>query len=482
MPHALIVDDEADVVGWMSEVVQSEGYTVATADSLRSARAQLVRQSPDVLLTDLQLPDGRGTDLVHDLESPSQTEVVVITGHASVDSAIEAVRIGASDYLVKPVDVERLKAILRRQPQAAELKNEIGELRDELRRAGRFGHMVGESPPMQALYDKLTRVAPTAATVLLTGESGTGKEVAARTIHELSRRRKFPFLAINCGAISPNLIESELFGHEKGSFTGADRQHRGFFEQAKGGTIFLDEVTEMPLDLQVKLLRVLETGTFVRVGTTEPVSTDVRIIAATNRSPERAVAEGKFREDLYHRLNVFPITLPPLRERGSDIEMLAQQFLRELNKAEGTNKAFSPEALAKLYEMTWPGNVRELKNYVQRAYILADAVVEGGDAPVSAPLAAEDQSGLIVVRVGTPLEEVERRVTMATLESCGRVKRTAARILGISLKTLYNRLEAYAAKDRARELEETGPMPLVEEHEIAGTTGRGTPPGQFRRH
>jgi len=481
MPHALIVDDEADIVGWMSEVVQSEGYTVATADSLRSARAQLVRQAPDVLLTDLQLPDGRGTDLVHDLESPSQTEVVVITGHASVDSAIEAVRIGASDYLVKPVDVERLRAILRRQPQAAELKSEIGELRDELRRAGRFGHMVGESPPMQVLYDKLTRVAPTAATVLLTGESGTGKEVAARTIHELSRRRKFPFLAINCGAISPNLIESELFGHEKGSFTGADRQHRGFFEQAKGGTIFLDEVTEMPLDLQVKLLRVLETGTFVRVGTTEPVSADVRIIAATNRSPERAVAEGKFREDLYHRLNVFPITLPPLRERGSDIEMLAQQFLRELNKAEGTNKTFSPEALTKLYELTWPGNVRELKNYVQRAYILADSVVEGADAPSDAPLAAEDQSGLIVVRVGTPLEEVERRVTMATLESCGRVKRTAARILGISLKTLYNRLEAYAAKDKARELEETGPMPLVEEHEIPGT-GRGTPSGQFRRH
>ncbi|RQP22831.1 sigma-54-dependent transcriptional regulator [Piscinibacter terrae] len=482
MPHALIVDDELDVVEWMAEVARSEGYTVVTADSLRAARAQLVRQTPDVLLTDLQLPDGRGTDLVRDLEAPAQTEVVVITGHASVDSAIEAVRIGASDYLIKPVDVERLRAILRRQPQAAELKSEIGELREELRRAGRFGHMVGDSPPMQALYDKIARVAPTAATVLLTGESGTGKEVAARTIHELSRRRKFPFLAINCGAISPNLIESELFGHEKGSFTGADRQHRGFFEQAAGGTIFLDEVTEMPPDLQVKLLRVLETSTFVRVGTTEPVSTDVRVIAATNRSPERAVAEGRFREDLYHRLNVFPIALPPLRERGSDIEMLAQQFLRELNKVEGTNKAFSPEALARLYELTWPGNVRELKNYVQRAYILADSVVEGVDTSSQPPLAAEDQSGLVVVRVGTPLEEVERRVTMATLESCGRVKRTAARILGISLKTLYNRLEAYAAKDRARELEESGPMPLVEEHEIPSTVGRGPPSGQFRRH
>lgn len=481
MPHALIVDDEPDVVGWMSEVVRAEGYTVATADSLRNARAQLVRQTPDVLLTDLQLPDGRGTDLVHDLEQPQQTEFVVITGHASVDSAIEAVRIGASDYLVKPVDMERLLAILRRQPKAAELKSEIGELREELRRAGRFGHMFGDSPPMQSLYDKLSRVAPTAATVLLTGESGTGKELAARTIHDLSRRKKFPFLAINCGAISPNLIESELFGHERGSFTGAERQHRGFFEQARGGTIFLDEVTEMPLDLQVKLLRVLETGIFVRVGSTEPVSTDVRVIAATNRSPEKAVADGKFREDLYHRLNVFPITLPPLRERGSDIEMLAQQFLRELNRQEGTHKTFSSEALARLYEMSWPGNVRELKNYVQRAYILADNVVEGSEAAMpAAPLAAEDQSGLIVVRVGTPLEEVERRVTMATLEACGRVKRTAARVLGISLKTLYNRLEAYAAKDRARaEAEESSPMPLVEDHEIPRPPGRS---GEFRRH
>jgi DNA-binding NtrC family response regulator len=197
------------------------------------------------------------------------------------------------------------------------------------------------------------------------------------------------------------------------------------------------------------------------------LSADVRIIAATNRSPERAVAEGKFRDDLYHRLNVFPIQLPPLRERGTDIEMLAQQFLRELNRSEGTNKVFSPQALAKLYEMSWPGNVRELKNYVQRAYILADNVVEGGEPVHAAPIAAEDQSGVIVVRVGTPLEEVERRVTMATLEQCGGVKRTAARILGISLKTLYNRLEHYAEKDRQREAETTGPMPLVEEHEIA---------------
>jgi DNA-binding NtrC family response regulator len=374
--------------------------------------------------------------------------VVVVTGHASVDSAVEALRVGATDYLIKPIDVDRLTNILRRQPKTADLKLEIGELREELRRAGRFGHLWGASAPMQQLYDKIARVAPTSATVLLVGESGTGKELAARTIHDLSKRKRAPFLAINCGAISPQLIESELFGHEKGSFTGADRQHKGFFERANGGTILLDEITEMSLALQVKLLRVLETGTFVRVGTTQPIATDVRIIAATNKQPGRAVQEGKFREDLYHRLNVFPIMLPPLRERATDLEMLAEHFLDELNLTEGTNKRFAPAAIARLYDHPWPGNVRELKNYVQRAYIMADNVIEDSGRPEVSPT-AEDDDDLLTVRVGTPLEEIERRVTMATLSRCNNVKKRAAEILGISLKTLYNRLEAYAQKDKA---------------------------------
>jgi two-component system, NtrC family, response regulator AtoC len=446
--HALIVDDDADARDWMSEVAQREGFTVSTADSLRTARAQLVRQQPDVLLTDLRLPDGNGIDLVNDLDRATETEVVVVTGHASVDSAVEALRVGATDYLVKPIDVDRLSNMLRRQPKTADLKHEIGELRDELRRVGRFGHLWGSSPPMQALYDKIARVAPTSATVLLIGESGTGKELAARTIHDLSKRKKAPFLAINCGAISPQLIESELFGHEKGSFTGADRQHKGFFERANGGTILLDEITEMSLALQVKLLRVLETGTFVRVGTTQPIATDVRIIASTNKQPGKVVAEGKFREDLYHRLNVFPIQLPPLRERGTDLEMLAEHFLDELNQTESTSKRFAPSAISRLYEHAWPGNVRELKNYVQRAYILADAVIDDGGRPDTSPL-SEEEDDLITVRVGTPLDEIERRVTMATLARCGNVKKRAAEILGISLKTLYNRLEAYARNDRA---------------------------------
>jgi DNA-binding NtrC family response regulator len=276
--------------------------------------------------------------------------------------------------------------------------------------------------------------------VLLTGESGTGKELAAQTVHDLSRRKKAPFLPLNCGAVSPQLIESELFGHEKGSFTGADRQHKGYFERAHGGTMFLDEITEMPQELQVKLLRVLESGTFTRVGTTTPISADVRVLAATNRSPEAAVTDGKLREDLYHRLNVFPIAMPPLRERGTDIELLAEHFLAILNKQEGASKGFAPATIAALYAHSWPGNVRELKNYVQRAFILADDVIDANLAP--AAVAAPESAPLLSVRVGTTLEEVSRRLIEATLAECGS-KRKAADMLGISLKTLYNRLAAY---------------------------------------
>ncbi len=448
MPHILIVDDDRDTREWLGEVARREGFTVGDAETLRSARAQLMQYQTDVLLTDLRLPDGNGMELVADLDRAAATEVIVITGHASVDSAVEALRIGATDYLTKPVEVERLVNMLRRQPRTVDLKLEIGALRDELRRAGRFGHLYGSSAPMQVLYDKIARVAPTSATVLLIGESGSGKELAARTIHDLSKRRREPFLAINCGATAPQLIESELFGQENAGSNGADPQHAGFFERASGGTILLDEITEMSLALQVKLLRVLETGTFVRVGTTQPMPTNVRIIAASNRQPGTAVIEGKFREDLYHRLSVFPIQLPPLRERGEDIKMLAQHFLDELNATENSAKRFAPAALAHLDERSWPGNVRELKNYVQRAYILADAMIDGGAEPHSASLSAEAED-VISVRIGTPLHEIDERVTMATLVRCGNVKKKAAEILGISLKTLYNRLEGYGQRERA---------------------------------
>jgi two-component system response regulator AtoC len=455
MAHALIVDDDADVVDWLQEVARMEGFTVARALSLREARIELGRQKPDVLLTDLRLPDGEGIELVRELEKPEATEVIVVTGHATVDSAVAALRAGASDYLVKPADLERVQAVLRHAKKTSALQQEIGVLREELRRLGRFGRILGGSPRMQVLYDQLTRVAPTSATVMLIGESGTGKELAAATIHELSRRREAPFLPLNCGAVAPQLIESELFGHERGSFTGADRQHKGFFERANGGTIFLDEITEMPMELQVKLLRVLETGTVVRVGGTQPIPSEVRVICATNRDPEKAIIDGKLREDLYHRLNVFPIRLPPLRERDTDLEQLAQYFLDELNRVEGTHKSFSRDALVRLYQHSWPGNVRELKNYVQRNFIMADDVIEC-EMVIAEPVPKSDDGTTITIRVGTPLEEVERRVTMATLAYCGHVKRKAAEILGVSLKTLYNRLETYGGKDAG------GPAPQDE--------------------
>ena len=448
MAHALIVDDDPDVVEWLQEVARMEGFTIARAHSLREARIELGRQRPDVLLTDLRLPDGEGIELMRELEKPDATEVIVVTGHATVDSAVAALRAGASDYLVKPADLERVQAVLRHAKKTSALQHEIGELREELRKLGRFGRILGSSQRMQVLYDQLSRVAPTSATVLLIGESGTGKELAAQTLHELSRRRDAPFLPLNCGAVAPQLIETELFGHERGSFTGADRQHKGFFERANGGSIFLDEITEMPMELQVKLLRVLETGTFTRVGGTQQIGSDVRVIAATNREPEKAVGDGKLREDLYHRLNVFPIRLPPLRDRGTDIEQLAQCFLDDLNRSENTHKTFSRDALVRLYQHNWPGNVRELKNYVQRAFIMADDVIEC-DLGTPEAAAKPDDSTTITIRVGTPLEEVERRVTMATLAYCGHVKRKAAEILGVSLKTLYNRLEAYGGKDAA---------------------------------
>src|SRR5258706_6586163 len=464
MPHLLIVDDDPEALEWLTELAKGEGFTVAAADSLRAARIHMSRLQPDVLLTDLQLPDGQGTELVNDIEKDATTELVLITGHATVESAVAALRAGAADYLVKPVDVERLRAILRRVPRAGELPAEIGELRDELRKLGRFGHILGSSPPMQKLYDQLGPVSPTSATVLLQGDSGTGKELAPQTIHDLNRRKKAPFLPLNCGAVSPQLIESELFGHEKGSFTGADRQHKGYFERAHGGTLFLDEITEMPQELQVKLLRVLETGTFTRVGTTQQISADVRLIAATNRSPDAAVADGKLREDLFHRLNVFPIAMPPLRDRTADIELLAQHFLDQLNKQEGMAKTFAAPAIAALYAHSWPGNVRELKNYVQRAFILADEIIDADLAPtvVSAP----DTAPLLTVRVGSTLDDVGRRLIEATLAEC-RSKRKAADMLGISLKTLYNRLAAYKAADPEEDDGDERSKPAHHEHRRA---------------
>ena len=456
MPHALIVDDDPDTSETLAMLVATQGFTVATASSLREARRQMVLQEPDILLLDLMLPDGSGMELFREAKALTNTEVVLMTGHASLDTSIEALRLGAADYLVKPTHMTQLQGVLSRVTKPSALIGEAAEMHEVLEREGHFGQLWGRSAPMREVYEQITRVAGTSATVLVTGESGTGKEVVARTIHDLSRRRGRPFLAVNCGAISPHLIESEIFGHEKGSFTGADRQHHGFFERASGGTLFLDEITEMPLDLQVKLLRVLESGTYMRVGSTQLQETDVRILAATNRTLEQATESGKLREDLLYRLNVFPIHLPALRERRDDIAALAEHFLEQICKREGQVKRFTPQALERLADYRWGGNVRELRNIVYRAFVMApggtivnECLPRSAAEPAAAagPAASMQAAPSITVSVGTTLAEAERQITLATLEHMGRHKEKTAATLGISLKTLYNRLKEYSPVD-----------------------------------
>ncbi|MBC7781651.1 MAG: sigma-54-dependent Fis family transcriptional regulator [Proteobacteria bacterium] len=438
---ALIVEDDRDAAQALAELVRNEGFRTAIAGSLAEARQQVVLRLPDLVLLDLMLPDGSGMELFDEREELGNVEIVLMTGHASLETSIQALRLGAADYLLKPVSPRQLKAVLNRIGRPAESRAEIVKLQQTADSEGRFGHMRGRAPVMQLVYTQIGRVAGTAVTVFIIGESGSGKEVVAQTIHDLSRRRKAPFLAVNCGAISPQLIESEMFGHEKGSFTGANRQHRGFFERANGGTLFLDEVTEMPLELQVKLLRVLESGTFMRVGSDDLLETDVRIVAATNRDPAQAVIAGKLREDLFYRLNVFQIRVPPLRDRLEDVPLLAQHFLDALNSREKGARKFAASALDKLGQYSWPGNVRELRNVVQRAYIMADGQSITAEC---IPFDAPQRSGQsITIAVGTTVEQMERQLILATLDSVKGHKERAAELLGISPKTLYNRLRDY---------------------------------------
>ena len=437
-PRALIVDDDVEILKILGELVGREGFVVACAPTLARAREELAAHTPDVVLVDIHLPDGSGLDLL-DTEGAAGPEIVLITGQASVETAVEALRRGAADYLTKPVDFARLKMILGNLTRTLSMKGEIGTLRTELLRMGRFGTLIGSSPPMKKVYELVGRVARTDAGILITGETGTGKEVVAQTIHSLSRRGKRPFVAVDCGSIAATLIESELFGHEKGSFTGADRMHKGYFERAHLGTLFLDEITEMSPALQVKLLRVLETSHVQRIGADKPIEVDVRIIAATNRRLDEAVAQGKLREDLLYRLNIFPIPLPPLRESGDDVERLAEHFLAQLNAAQGAHKQLTDVARRRLRGHTWPGNLRELKNVIHRAFIVADdflefeALATAGRAPAST----------LTMPVGTPLADAERRLILAALGQFEGDKKKVASALRISVATLYARLNEY---------------------------------------
>ena len=443
MAQALIVDDDRSGLSGLVEWVREEDFEARQAGSLAEARKSLEALVPDLALIDIQLPDGSGLDLIPSLREHPDVEIVVITGHGSIDSAIRALKLGASDYLTKPIDLTRLERVLHGVRKTLVLRDEIQELRGELRRLGRFGLLIGASTPMQQVYDLISKVGPTQSTVLVIGETGVGKELVAQMVHRVSRRRHKPFVALNCTAVPATLIESELFGHEKGSFTGADRRRRGVFEQAAGGTLFLDEVLEMPVELQAKLLRVLETGEFTKVGGEETLRADVRIIAATNRDPETAVREGKLREDLHYRLNVFPIVVPPLRDRGEDVELLARHFLEQQNEESGAAKRFSEGALDKLRLHRFSGNVRELRNVVERAFILAGDRIDTLHVPLDVAATRPPDANRLEIPIGTPLEKVERQVILSTLDKVGGRRKDAAEVLGISAKTLYNRLKKY---------------------------------------
>jgi two-component system response regulator AtoC len=443
--QALVIDDDVDFRDAIREVVEQAGFSVETAATLEAARTILSRWIPDLALVDATLPDGDAVELLDDLASRPTTEVVFVTAHPSVRTAIGAFRRGVADYLPKPIDLKHLRTILDSVTRRRALVEEAETLRAELRGLGRFGSLVGASHPMQEVYDRIARVAPTGATVLIEGESGTGKELVAQTIHAFSRRRGGAFVAVNCGAVSPDLIES--------SFTGAARTHKGYFERAAGGTLLLDEITDMPFELQAKLLRALETQRIRRVGGEDDVDTDVRVLAATNRDADGAVADGSLRRDLLYRLRVFPIALPPLRERTGDIMLLAGYFLGQLNRLESTDKRFDRAAAAALRDYPWPGNVRELRNAVHSAFIRAEEEITPACLPPSLHAALTSDisppgAPLLEVPVGSSIAEVERRLILATLAACDGRKEETARTLGISVKTLYNRLGQYRERTR----------------------------------
>ena len=456
--RVLWVDDDYELTRDLAAYLAGEGYTVDCAHDLAEAGRCLAASAYDLVLVDLDLPDGSGFSLIRDTPRSRARDFVVLTGHGSVRTAVEALRHQVFDYLMKPIELAELSNLLLRVGHAA-AKAATGAAAAQpaaVDGSDAADLLPGNAPSMRQAQDLLTRAAGSDITVLLQGESGTGKEIAASCLHRLSNRSDGPFVAFNCAALSPSLIASELFGHEKGSFTGALRTHKGIFERAEGGTLLLDEITEMPLELQASLLRVLETGTVVRVGGDRELPVNVRIVAASNREPMQYVEQGRFRLDLYYRLQVFPIALPPLRERSGDIPMLAGRFLSQPGTAA---QRFSPAAMERLCRHDWPGNVRELRNVVERARLLAGETIEpehlllpeAGASPVlAATPAAPSSIAIAAAPAGTRLRDAEQDIILQTLAACGGNKTRAASQLGISLKTLYNKLKRFENREAGR--------------------------------
>src|SRR6266702_2962330 len=448
----LIVEDEENERTGLAELVSAWGYRAETARDGAEGLEKVTNWSPSIVVTDLKMPRMGGLELLERLASDGQTmAVVVVTAQGSIDSAVQAMRMGAYDYITKPIDTDRLRTILQNASTLLGTRVELEVTRRKLRDAGSLGTLVGPSKKMQEIFRLIEMVAPSTASVLITGASGTGKELVARTIHELSPRRSRAFVAINCAAIPETLIESEIFGHEKGAFTGALERRTGCFELAEGGTILLDEIGEMPVATQAKLLRVLEDHKLRRVGSKVETPVDVRVVAATNKDPEEAVASGDLRGDLYYRLNVFNIQMPPLRDHVKDVSAIAEQMIDDMNERHSRQVAAVSEAVLNAFRnYTWPGNVRELRNTLERAVIVCEGpVIETkhlppgfGHAPVRP---SADDADSIRVGVGTTVGEAERLLIIKTLESTNNNKTRAAEVLGISLKTLHNKLKEYGS-------------------------------------
>jgi DNA-binding NtrC family response regulator len=453
--RVLIVEDDVSARVGLEQLVRSWGFIADAACDGEEALEKVTSFRPAIVITDMVMPRMDGLALLRALpQVGADVTTLLLTAQGTVDTAVEAMKEGAYDYLTKPVDIQRLKILLDKIVERLETMREVKALRRQLREHGTFGSLIGNSPEMRKIYQVVEQAAPTAASVLITGESGTGKELIAQTIHQLSPRASFPFIAINCAAIPETLLESEIFGHEKGAFTGAADRRQGCFELADRGTLFLDEIGEMTPATQVKLLRVLQERTFRRLGGRTEQSVDVRVIAATNVEPLQAVQAGKLREDLFYRLNVFSFRLPPLRERKEDLPLLVQAFITEFNQRNQKNIAgVDHQAMRLLEHYMWPGNVRELRNVIERATILAPGpFIEIKHLP---PVLNDERptqhQPQVALAPGTTVEEAERRLILMTLEHTRDNKTRAAEILGISLKTLHNKLNKLRLRPKKTE-------------------------------
>ena len=438
----LVVDDEAHQRNILRDILADAGFEVVTAADGASAIEILEHELISLILTDLKMPDVDGFELLQKvLKSRPESVVIIMTAFGTIPSAVNAIKNGAYDYLTKPFNKDELLRVIKRAAEKVTLLEENRRLREQVHLRHHFHDLIGKSAPMQNVYRLIDRIRDVNATVLIYGESGTGKELAARAIHFRGRRRRGPFVAVNCGAIPEMLIESELFGHEKGAFTGAVNQMRGKFEQAQGGTLFLDEIGAMPLSSQVRLLRVLQEKAIERVGGDRKISLDVRVIAASNQKLPELVSAGKFRLDLYHRLNVFSIELPPLRERGGDIVLLARHFIEKYAREYGRSRPkMTPEAIARLESYPFPGNVRELQNIIEKTLILNDgSLIAEEDLLLPRPKPDSDESDGRQLS----LAEREQRWIREAMSRAGGSIRRAAQDLGITYKTLQYRLKKY---------------------------------------